>query len=130
MLQGLILSQFTLTSLLNYGTLITLTTIVQNKKNTMTTKTSSPLALITILILLLTFIASYFSLQEPAVVTDNNSDKQFSATEAIKRLADILPANNQPHPVNSKANEVVRNNILQQLHSAVEYAATSSQLTS
>lgn len=81
----------------------------------MQTKLSSPVALITILLLIIAFIASYCSLQVPEV---NETPKvtDFSATKAIKRLKEFLPANNMPHPVNSDANLLVRDRIIDQIN--------------
>ncbi len=78
---------------------------------------SSKLTLITLILLTLLFAASYVSLQVPDVI-DNSSDQQstrFSATNTMLRLADILPADSQPHPVNSSANKKFRTNIINQL---------------
>jgi len=79
--------------------------------NMMQTKRSSILAIT--IILLLTFFLSYYNHQ----VTDEatNTDGGFSSSKAISRLEQLLPANNQPHPVNSIANIGVRNKIIEQL---------------
>jgi len=81
----------------------------------MHTKTSSPIALISIFLLLVTFVVSYCSLQEPEVNDKITAENQFSATKALQRLTDILPPDNKPHPVNSVANAEVRNQIIRQL---------------
>ena len=76
-------------------------------------KFSNPLALITVLLLVLSFIASYQSLQVPEVIGEVNSANQFSASKALLRLDKILPKN--AHPVNSVANTIFRENIINQL---------------
>ncbi|MCP3672853.1 MAG: M28 family peptidase, partial [Gammaproteobacteria bacterium] len=78
---------------------------------------SSKLTLITLMLLALLFAGSYLSLQVPDVV-ENSSEQQsvrFSATDTMLRLAEILPVDPQPHPVNSTANKVFRTNIISQL---------------
>ncbi|MFT5453049.1 MAG: hypothetical protein ACI9N9_002548 [Enterobacterales bacterium] len=81
----------------------------------MQTKLSSPVSLITIMLLIITFIASYFSIQVPEV-NETPKATDFSATKAIKRLKEFLPANNMPHPVNSDSNLLVRDRIIHQIN--------------
>jgi len=85
----------------------------------MTLNNTTQLSLTAILVLILAFAASFFSLQVPSVQDDrsNQSSVSFSATKAIERLAKILPTGSQPHPVNSLANKVFRTNIINQLSS-------------
>ncbi len=79
----------------------------------MQTNQLSSFTFITILLLIIVFIISSISLKEPDIVTE--SSKEFSAQRALQRLNDLLPEDGQAHPVNSKANETVRNNIINQL---------------
>jgi len=74
---------------------------------------SSTWALFTALSLVLIFAASSFSMKEPDIVAESSS--QFSAQSTMQRLSEILPGKDQSHPVNSKANEEFRANIISQL---------------
>ena len=80
----------------------------------MQTKLSSPVSLITVLLLVITFAASYCSIQVPEV-NDTASATDFSASKAIRRLKEFLPANNGAHPVNSVENALVRDRIIAQI---------------
>lgn len=89
--------------------------LLKNKYNIMPTKTCSRTSLLTILLLLSCLMLSYFSLLTPEVIGRDATKDEFSAERALERLDNILLPNHQPHPVNSKANNLVRENIIQQL---------------
>ncbi|PCJ49735.1 MAG: hypothetical protein COA74_04590 [Gammaproteobacteria bacterium] len=91
-------------------------------------KLSSSASVITILLLVILFAASYFNFQVPEV-NENSSATDFSANNALKRLADFLPENNQPHSVNTQANAEVRKRIIEQL-SAMDIKAEVQNATS
>lgn len=76
-------------------------------------KQNNYFSLITITALILTFIASYISQQPPQPVSPSND--QFSAESALERLAEILPENEKPHPVNSAASSIFRQTIIRHL---------------
>jgi len=75
---------------------------------------SQAFTLVSLMLLLIVFALSSNSMKEPDIIAESSG--KFSAQSVLQRLAEILPGNNQPHPVNSSANKVFRNNIVRQLH--------------